>query len=27
LHLNGLLRVIFGFVHFSHFVVHDTVKV
>jgi hypothetical protein len=27
LHLNGLLRVIFGFGHFSHFVVHYMVNV
>jgi hypothetical protein len=27
LHLDGLLRVILGFVHFSHFVVPDMVKV
>jgi hypothetical protein len=27
LHLNCLLRVIFGFGHFSHLVVHDMVNV
>jgi hypothetical protein len=27
LHLNGLIKVILGFGHFSHFEVHDMVKV